>query len=88
MKRLIAATLVLAFTLVLTLLTGPVFAQASRDDDPVVMQDKQRSKDAEDVDKQYKRTLDKTRKATEATSRTDPWSNMRGTGTDDSKTKR
>ena len=80
MKRLIAATLMLAF------LTGPVFAQASRDDDPIIMQDKQRAKDAEDVDKQYKKTLDKTRRATEATSRTDPWSNMRGT--DDSKPKR
>jgi len=80
MKRLIAATLMLAF------LPAPVFAQASADDDPVVMQDKQRTKDAETVDKQYKNTLDKTRKASEATSRTDPWSNMRGTSNDDPKT--
>jgi hypothetical protein len=81
MNRLLAATLMLAF------LTGPIYAQASRDDDPIVMQDKNRKKDADEIDKEYKRTLDKTRKASEAAARTDPWSNMRGSA-DDSKAKR
>ena len=48
-------------------------------------EDDQKKKDAEDVDRQYKRTLDKTQINTTAT-RIDPWSNMRGT--DDSKPKR
>jgi hypothetical protein len=80
MKRLLAATLALAF------FTGPVFAQPARDDDPVILKDKAKTRDAEDIDRQYKSTLDKTRKTTQETTRTDPWSNMRGG--DDSKAKR
>jgi hypothetical protein len=79
MKRLIAATVALAA------LTRPVFAQASNEDDPIILQEKQKKKDAEAQDRQYKSTLDKTRQETTAP-RTDPWSNMRGT--DDSKAKR
>lgn len=79
MKIMIAATVVLAA------LTGIAFAQGSKDDDPIIMEQKQKKKDAEEIDKNYKSTLDKTRKDTAAT-RTDPWSNMRGA--DDSKTKR
>jgi hypothetical protein len=72
MKRLIAATLVLAW------LTGPVFAQSSNDDDPIILQDKNKKKDAADIDRRYKATLDNTRKTT-AEPRTDPWQDMRGT---------
>jgi len=79
MKRLIAATLGLA------VLTGPVFAQQSRDDDPVIMQDKNKKRDADAIDRQYKSTLDNTR-ATIQEPRTDPWQNMRGSA--DSKPKR
>jgi hypothetical protein len=79
MKRLLAATVVLAS------LTGVAFAQEGKDDDPIVIEQKQKKKDAEEVDKRYKSTLDKTRK--DATGgRIDPWSNMRGA--DDSKAKR
>ena len=74
-------------TLVLAWLTGPVFAQPSRDDDPIIMKEKQKKKDAEDIDRQYKSTLDNTRKET-TEPRTDPWQNMRGTATDASKPKR
>ncbi len=79
MKRIIAATVVLVS------LTGGVFAQASNDDDPIIMEQKQKKLDAEAIDKRYKSTLDKTRQGTTAT-RVDPWSNIRGA--DDSKTKR
>lgn len=79
MKRLIAATVVLAC------LTGPVFAQQSKDDDPIIMDQKQKKMDADEIDKRYKSTLDKTRQETTAV-KADPWSNMRGD--DDSKTKR
>ena len=78
MKKLIAATVVLAF------LTGPVFAQASKGDDPIILDQKQKKKDAEEIDKRYKSTLDKTRQETTAV-KSDPWSNMRGA--DDSKAK-
>jgi hypothetical protein len=45
----------------------------------------QRRKDDAAVDRQYKATLQRTRKD-EAVTRSDPWANMRGS--DDSKTKR
>ena len=79
MKRLIAATLGLA------VLVAPAFAQPSRDDDPVIIQDKNKKRDAEAIDRQYKSTLDNTRTGNKAP-RTDPWSNMRGAA--DPKTKR
>jgi len=79
MKRLIAATVALAA------LTGPVFAQPANEDDPIIVEQKNKKKDAEALDRQYKSTLDRTRQETTAP-RTDPWSNMRGA--DDSKSKR
>jgi len=73
-------------TVVLAALTGAAFAQRmKKDDDPAVMEHRQKKMDAEAIDREYKSTLDRTRKeATEV--RVDPWSNMRGPG--DSKTKR
>jgi hypothetical protein len=78
MKRLIAATIALA------VLTGPVFAQQSREDDPIIMEQKAKKKDVEELDKRYKATLEKTRQDVKAPP-ADPWSNMRGS--DNSKTK-
>ena len=80
MKRLIAATVVLAA------LTGVVFAQEPKEDEPLVLEQKQKKKDAEAIDRQYKSTLDKTNRNAVETRPADPWQNMRGT--DDSKTKR
>jgi hypothetical protein len=80
MKRVIAATIGLAF---LTALSGAAFAQPANEDDPIVMDKKQKKKDAEEIDKRYKATLEKTRN--DAAGRLDPWSNMRGS---DSNTKR
>ena len=80
MKRIIAATIVLAS------LTGGVFAQTSKDDDePIKMEQRQKKLEAEAVDKRYQSTLDKTRKDTAATP-VDPWSNIRGAS--DAKPKR
>jgi hypothetical protein len=67
-----------ASAIVLGLLGGPVFAQASRPDDPIMIQEKDKQQQAEALDKQYKRTLDRTRKESEAPVRSDPWANMRG----------
>jgi hypothetical protein len=63
----------------------PVYAQKQEDKTPLQLEDDQKKRDADAIDRQYKSTLDRTRKNTTET-RADPWSNMRGN--DDSKTKR
>lgn len=82
MKKLIVATVGVAF---LIAASGMAFAQQDQDDDPIVAEQKQKKKDAEEVDKRYKSTLEKTRSGTPAAP-LDPWSNMRGS--DNSKQKR
>jgi Ni/Co efflux regulator RcnB len=73
--------------ILLAMLAGPTFAQQPSMDskDPAIAEREQQKKDREEVDKRYKATMEKTRQET-TTTRTDPWSNMRGA--DDSKTKR
>ena len=56
MKKIVASAIVLG------LLGGPVFAQKSRDDDPIMIQERDKQQQAQALDKQYKRTLDQTRK--------------------------
>jgi hypothetical protein len=77
-RYIVAAVLLIA-------ITGPVLAQSPREDDPIIMEQKQKKKDAEALDKQYKSTLKSTEQSV-APARTDPWQNMRGA--DDSKPKR
>ena len=74
MKRMIAATVGLAF---LTALSGAAFAQPSNEDDPIMLDVKRKQKDQEEVDKRYKSTLQQTRGGAPAAP-IDPWSNMRG----------
>ncbi len=62
----------------LAILSGPAFAQRSRDDDPIMIQERDKKQQAEALDKQYKKTLDQTRKESDAPRNNDPWSNMRG----------
>ena len=69
----------------LAIFAGPVLAGALPDDDPVVLEEKQKKKDAEETYKRYKSTLKNTDQGV-APVRADPWQNMRGA--DDSKTKR
>ena len=73
MKRLSLGTILLA------MLAGPAFAQqpSMASKDPMVLDQEQKVKDREEVDKRYKSTLEKTRQET-TTTRADPWSNMRG----------
>jgi hypothetical protein len=66
-------------------LAGPVNAQEKKDN-PLKTEEDQRRKDGEEIDRQYKSTLQRTRKDATETRATDPWQSMRGT--DDSKTKR
>ena len=53
---------------------------------PLQLDDEQKKKDAEAIDRQYKSTLDRTRKGAVVAPVSDPWQSMRGT--DDTKTKR
>ncbi len=74
MKRVIAATLGLA---VLTAYSAAL-AQESREDDPIIVEQKEKAKEREALDKRYKATLEQTRKDGPV-ERVDPWANMRGT---------
>jgi hypothetical protein len=69
-------------------LAGPVSAQSSRKGPslPATPGDLEKRKEAEAIDKQYKATLERTRKDTVVTPPADPWGGIRGG--DDSKTKR
>jgi hypothetical protein len=72
MRKLVVSTVMLG------LLGGPAFAQQSRSDDPIMIQEREKQQRAEALDKQYKRTLDQTRKESDTPTRNDPWANMRG----------
>lgn len=70
-------------------LAGPAFAQKAPDQTPMQMEEKQKQRDAAEIDQQYKSTLRRTRgggSTAAAPATDDPWSNMRGSG--DSKPKR
>jgi hypothetical protein len=71
--------------ILLAAVAGPVFAQQSPEEDPVVMEQKRKKKEADELDKRYKSTLKNTDQGA-APVRADPWQNMRGA--DDSKAKR
>ena len=80
MKRFTIAAIVLG------LLAGPAFAQGKGQKSGSGQEvDEAKAKEAEAIDRQYKSTLERTRKDV-APVHTDPWSNMRGAA--DGKTKR
>jgi hypothetical protein len=63
-------------------LAGTAYAQQGQQEDP---EEAAKKRDAAKLDKQYKTILELTDKPTEVKS--DPWRNMRGSGTDASKPK-
>ena len=67
-------------------LAGPVYAQQKAEPTPLQLEEEQKNKDAERIDRQYKSTLEKTNRNPVETRAADPWQNMRGTA--DSKAKR
>ncbi|HET8974770.1 MAG TPA: hypothetical protein VFN63_15945 [Pseudolabrys sp.] len=69
MKKLVFGAVALA------VLAAPAFAQ-KKNDDPLMILERDKKQQAEQLDQQYKRTLDRTRKENE-TARSDPWANMR-----------
>jgi hypothetical protein len=60
----------------LGILTAPAFAQ-SKDMEPLELLDRDKKQQAEAIDKQYKKMMDRNRKEGETQQRSDPWSNMR-----------
>lgn len=56
-------------------LTAPAFAQ-SKDMDPLELMDRDKKQQADALDKQYKKLMDRNRKESE-NQKSDPWSNMR-----------
>jgi hypothetical protein len=72
MKKLLSAAVALS------VFAAPAFAQkGQKGDEPLQILEGEKQMETERLDKQYKRTMEDTRK-TEAT-RVDPWSNMRAT---------
>ena len=79
MARYIVALVLLA------VIAGPAFAQKKPPENPLAVDEQQKKKEAEAVEKQYNATR-KFRDQAATPTRSDPWQNMRGA--DDSKTKR
>jgi hypothetical protein len=69
----------------LAALIAPAVAQPAREDDPIIMDMKQKKKDAEELEKRYRATVKSTGADQTTTVRDDPWQNMRGS--DNSKKK-
>ena len=69
MKKLVATAFMLG------IVTAPAFAQG-KESEPLEILDRDKKLQAEALDKQYKRMMERNRKEWE-TQRADPWSNMR-----------
>jgi hypothetical protein len=70
MRKLVASAVALA------ILTLPAFAQ-KKEDEPLQIIERDKQKQAEELDKQYKRMMERNRKDADAP-KTDPWATMRG----------
>jgi hypothetical protein len=60
----------------LSILSTPSLAQKKDENEPLVILEREKKQQADQVDRQYKRTLEQTRKDAAATAN-DPWANMR-----------
>lgn len=71
MKRLLFGAVALA------VLAEPAFAQ-KKDDEPLAILEREKKQQAEQLDQQYKRQMERSRKEGDtAAARSDPWANMR-----------
>jgi hypothetical protein len=71
MRKAIIAAIALA------LCAGPALAQRAPKENPRQAEEDAKKRDADQIDAQYRSTLDRTRKDV-APVKSDPWSNMRG----------
>jgi len=69
MRKLLSSAVILA------ILSSPASAQ-KKEDEPLEILERDKQRQAEALDKQYKRMMDRSRKEAEKP-KTDPWSNMR-----------
>ncbi|MGE5163357.1 MAG: hypothetical protein ACM3IH_04960 [Sphingobacteriales bacterium] len=71
MKKLLLIAVAMGF------LSAPAFAQ-KKDDEPLAILEREKKQQAEQVDQQYKRAMERARKESDtASARSDPWANMR-----------
>ena len=76
MKKLLFSAVALA------ILAAPAFAQ-KRDEEPMQILEREKKQQAEQVDRQYQRAMERSRKGADtAATRTDPWANMRAAPND------
>jgi hypothetical protein len=72
MKKLLLSAAALA------ILVAPAFAQRQKQEtNPLVIEDEIKKKEADKLDQQYKRMMERSRQGSETAARTDPWANMR-----------
>ena len=72
MKRLVLTIVALG------ILTAPAFAQKKGEDEPLAILEREKQQQAKQLDEQYKRAMEHTRKQGDtAAARNDPWANMR-----------
>jgi len=80
MKRLLFGTIALV------VLTAPAFPQkmmGGKDNEPLVILEREKKQQAEQVDQQYQRAMERSRKGGDtAATRSDPWANMRAAPND------
>ena len=61
----------------LAVLAAPAFAQ-KKDDEPLAILEREKKQQAEQLDQQYKRAMERSRRGADtAATRSDPWANMR-----------
>jgi hypothetical protein len=66
----------------LVVLAAPASAQ-KKDDEPLQILEREKKQQAEQVDRQYQRAMERSRKGADtAATRTDPWANMRAAPND------
>jgi hypothetical protein len=73
----VAVKKAVAFIVAFAVLSGPAFAQRSKEDSPLVQEQNRKKKEIEAVDEQYQSTLKQTGGG--GAVRVDPWQNMRDT---------
>jgi len=61
----------------LIILGAPAFAQQKRDSEPLEILEREKKQQAEQLDQQYSRQMQRSRRDDEKAARSDPWANMR-----------
>lgn len=81
MKKLLLSAVALA------ILAAPAYAQkgGGKDNEPLMLLDREKKEQAERADQEYQRMINRTRRDGETAARNDPWANMRAPASNDGK---